>query len=173
MSGVLINGKILKLEYRMLAVPHLKGYNMVHIKIKAHGDNENNKTVDKLAKLGINKETLMVEDALLLYNGTICWRDEFMLLNRSLIYQQPELLELIDWKMSLKLNCINQYDTLFEDHYLQSFRIKICCNELPTCANLKKRKTELYDDRWKCNFCGIEEETYDHLWQCYKIKDIV
>src|SRR6185369_10390443 len=89
------------------------------VKIKAHGDNENNKTVDKLAKLGIYKETLMVEDALLLHNGTICWRDmpiernpiltikgvkdaqfvdEFMSLNRSLIYQQPELLELIDWK---------------------------------------------------------------------------
>ena len=99
--------------------------------------------------------------------------DEFISLNRSLIYQQPELLELIDWKMSLKLNCINQYDTLFEDHYLQSFRIKICCDELPTCANLKKRKPKLYDDRQKCNFCGIDEETYDHLWQCYKIKDIV
>ncbi|PKK60769.1 hypothetical protein RhiirC2_870830 [Rhizophagus irregularis] len=162
--------------------------------IKAHGDNENNKTIDKLAKLGIEKETLIVEDTLLLHNETICWRDmpiernpiltikgvkdaqfvdEFMLLNRSLIYQQPELLELINWKMSLKLNCINQYDTLFEDHYLQSFRIKICCDELPTCANLKKRKPELYDNRWKCNFCGIEEETYDHLWQCYKIKDIV
>ncbi|PKB96408.1 hypothetical protein RhiirA5_434892 [Rhizophagus irregularis] len=26
---------------------------------------------------------------------------------------------------------------------------------------------------WKCNFCGIEKETYDYLWQCYKIKDIV
>ncbi|EXX58696.1 hypothetical protein RirG_195570 [Rhizophagus irregularis DAOM 197198w] len=181
-------------ELLLLKMVKIYDLNINLIKIKAHGDNENNKTVDKLAKLGIEKETLIVEDTLLLHNETICWRDmpiernsiltikgvkdaqfvnEFMSLNRSLIYQQPELLELIDWKMSLKLNCINQYDTLFEDHYLQSFRIKICCDELPTCANLKKRKPELYDNRWKCNFCGIEEETYDHLWQCYKIKDIV
>ncbi|PKY45314.1 hypothetical protein RhiirA4_459856 [Rhizophagus irregularis] len=81
--------------------------------------------------------------------------DEFMSLNKNLIYQQPELLELIDWKISLKLNCINQYDTLFEE------------------LKYVKRKPELYDDRWKCNFCGIEEETYDHLWQCCKIKDVM
>ncbi|RGB23812.1 hypothetical protein C1646_773959 [Rhizophagus diaphanus] len=68
---------------------------------------------------------------------------------------KKELLELIDWKISLKLNTIEQQFTLFEDYYLQSFRIKICCNELPTCANLKKRKPDLYDDSWKCNFCEV------------------
>ncbi|GET55850.1 hypothetical protein GLOIN_2v1870638 [Rhizophagus irregularis DAOM 181602=DAOM 197198] len=72
-----------------------------------------------------------------------------------------------------KLNNINQYDTLFENHYLQSFRIKICCNELPTCANLKKRKPDLYDKDWKCNFCKIEEETFDHFWKCSKIQNVV
>uniref|UniRef100_U9U001 Uncharacterized protein n=1 Tax=Rhizophagus irregularis (strain DAOM 181602 / DAOM 197198 / MUCL 43194) TaxID=747089 RepID=U9U001_RHIID len=71
---------------------------------------------------------------------------EFMTLNRNRIRYQSEVLELIDWKTSLKLNCIDQHYTLFEDHFLQSFRIKICCNELPTCVNLKKRKPDLYDD---------------------------
>lgn len=26
---------------------------------------------------------------------------------------------------------------------------------------------------WKCNFCGIEEETYDYFWQYFRTKDIV
>ncbi|CAB4429683.1 unnamed protein product [Rhizophagus irregularis] len=95
------------------------------------------------------------------------------MLNRNRIKYQSEVLELIDWKISLKLNYIDQHYTLFEDYFLQSFRIKICCNELPTCVNLKKRKSDLYDDSWKCNFCGIEEETFDHFWKCIKIQDIV
>ncbi|CAB5359461.1 unnamed protein product [Rhizophagus irregularis] len=99
--------------------------------------------------------------------------EEFLMLYRNKVYRQSDLLRLIDWKISLKLNNINQYNTLFEDHYLQSFRIKICCNELPTCANLKKRKPDLYDEDWKCNFCKIEEETFDHFWKCSKIQNVV
>ncbi|CAB4384494.1 unnamed protein product [Rhizophagus irregularis] len=153
-------------------------------KVKAYSDCDYNKEADKLAKSGAEKNVLMIEDNLLLHNGTVCWRDmpiernpilmikgikdaqfieEFLMLHCNEVYRQSDLLRLIDWKISLKLNNINQYDTLFEDHYLQSFRIKICCNELPTCANLKKRKPDLYDEDWKCNFCKIEEETFDYF----------
>ncbi|CAB5367294.1 unnamed protein product [Rhizophagus irregularis] len=163
-------------------------------KVKAHSDCDHNKEADKLAKFGAEKNVLIIEDKLLLHNGTVCWRDmpiernpilmikgikdaqfieEFLMLHRNEVYRQSDLLRLIDWKISLKLNNINQYDTLFEDHYLQSFRIKICCNELPTCANLKKRKPDLYDENWKCNFCKIEEETFDHFWKCSKIQNVV
>ncbi|CAB4492360.1 hypothetical protein RhiirA1_478186 [Rhizophagus irregularis] len=165
-------------------------FNIKLVKIKAHSNNENNKKVDKLAKLGMEKETLIIEDTLLLHNSTICWQDmpvkynpiliikgiknaqfidEFLGLNRNEIYKQPELLELIDWKISLKLNCIDQHNTLFENHFLQLFRIKICCNELPTCVNLKKWKPDIYDESWKCNFCSIEE----HLWRCDKIQNVM
>jgi hypothetical protein len=160
------------------------GLNVKLIKVKAHSNSDNNYKVNKLARLGIEKEILMIEDALLLHNGTICWRDmliernpilmikgikdvqfidEFMTLNRNRIRYQLEVLELINWKTSLKLNCIDQHYTLFKDHFLQSFRTKICCNELPTCVNLKKRKPDLYNDSWKYNFCGIEEEMFDHF----------
>ncbi|CAB5379749.1 unnamed protein product [Rhizophagus irregularis] len=156
-------------------------------KVKVHSDCNYNKEADKLAKSGAEKNALIIEDKLLLHNGTVCWRDmpiernpilmikgikdtqfikEFLMLHRNEVYRQSDLLRLIDWKISLKLNNINQYDTLFEDHYLQSFRIKICCNELPTCANLKKRKPDLYDEDWRCNFCKIEEETFVHFWKC-------
>ncbi|EXX58631.1 hypothetical protein RirG_196170 [Rhizophagus irregularis DAOM 197198w] len=121
------------------------GFNVKLVKVKAHSNSDNNNKIDKLAKLGIKKEILMIEDALLLHNGTICWRDmpiehnsilmikgikdaqfidKFIMLNRNRIRYQSEVLELIDWKTSLKLNCIDQYYTLFEDHFLQSFRTK-------------------------------------------------
>ncbi|CAB5356500.1 unnamed protein product [Rhizophagus irregularis] len=161
------------------------------MKVKAHSDCDHNKEADKLAKSGTEKNVLIIEDKLLLHNGTVCWRDmliernpilmikgikdaqfieEFLMLYCNEVYRQSDLLRLIDWKISLKLNNINQCDTLFENHYLQSFRIKICCNELPTCANLKKRKPDLYDEDWKCNFCKIEEETFDHFWKCRVFK---
>ncbi|CAB5354021.1 unnamed protein product [Rhizophagus irregularis] len=164
------------------------------IKVKAHGDCDYNKEADKLARSGAEKNVLIIEDKFLLHNGTICWRDmliernpiltikgikdvqfieEFLMLRCNKVYKQSDLLRLIDWKISLKLNNINQYDTLFEDHYLQSFKIKICCNELPTCANLKKCKPDLYDKDWKCNFCKIEEETFEHFWKCSKIQNIM
>ncbi|CAB5358458.1 unnamed protein product [Rhizophagus irregularis] len=160
-------------------------------KVKAHSDCDHNKEADKLAKSGAEKNILIIEDKLLLHNGMVCWRDmpiernpilmikgikdaqfieEFLMLYRNEVYRQSDLLRLIDWKIFLKLNSINQYDILFEDHYLQSFRIKICCNELPTCANLKKRKSDLYDKDWRCNFCKIEEETFDHFWKCRVFK---
>ncbi|PKK44882.1 hypothetical protein RhiirC2_804014, partial [Rhizophagus irregularis] len=29
------------------------------------------------------------------------------------------------------------------------------------------------DHNWKCNFCRIEEETFDHFWKCSKIQNVV
>ncbi|PKY55160.1 hypothetical protein RhiirA4_474444 [Rhizophagus irregularis] len=187
-----INYKILWLcLFKIIGINNLK---VKIIKVKAHSDCDYNKKVDILAKAGAKKNTILIEDKFLLHNGTICWRgmpiernpilmikgikdaqviEEFLTLQRNQIYRQSDLLRLIDWKISLKLNNINQHNTLFEDHYLRSFRIKICCGELPTCANLKKRKPDLYDKGWKCNFCKVEEETFEHFWVCVKMKDVV
>ncbi|PKC58605.1 hypothetical protein RhiirA1_540992 [Rhizophagus irregularis] len=199
LMAVILNIERSKVNYKVLWLCLFKIIRIYSLKVKitkvkAHSDCDYNKEADKLAKSGAEKNVLIIEDKLLLHNGTVCWRDmpiernpilmikgikdaqfieEFLMLHRNEVYRQSDLLRLIDWKISLKLNNINQYDTLFEDHYLQSFRIKICCNELPTCANLKKRKPDLYDENWKCNFCKIEEETFDHFWKCSKIQNVV
>ncbi|EXX57945.1 hypothetical protein RirG_202450 [Rhizophagus irregularis DAOM 197198w] len=44
-------------------------------KVKAHSDCDYNKEADKLAKSGAEKNVLIIEDKLLLHNGTVCWRD--------------------------------------------------------------------------------------------------
>ncbi|CAB4488252.1 unnamed protein product [Rhizophagus irregularis] len=103
---------VITLGLMMIRIYH---FNIKLVKIKAHGNNENNKKVNKLAKLGMEKEILIIEDTLLLHNSTICWQDmlvernsilmikgikdaqfidEFLGLNRNEIYKQPELLEL-------------------------------------------------------------------------------
>ncbi|RGB34082.1 hypothetical protein C1646_760959 [Rhizophagus diaphanus] len=131
-----VNYKILwLLLFKMIKIYELK-VNLV--KVKAYDNNEYNISVDKLAKLDTDKKALMLEDTLLLYNGSTYWRDiliernpilmikgikdaqfinDFFILNKNIIYQQQELLI-----------------------------IKICCDELPTYANLKKHKPDLYDD---------------------------
>ncbi|CAB4415196.1 unnamed protein product [Rhizophagus irregularis] len=55
-----VNYKILWLWlFKIIRIYHL---NIKLVKIKAYGNNENNKKVDKLAKLGMEKETLIIED---------------------------------------------------------------------------------------------------------------
>ncbi|CAB5382690.1 unnamed protein product [Rhizophagus irregularis] len=114
------------MAYHKWQMLRIYGFNVKLVKVKAHSNSDNNNKIDKLAKLGIKKEILMIEDALLLHNGTICWRDmpiehnpilmikgikdaqfidKFIMLNRNRIRYQSEVLELIDWKTSLKLNC--------------------------------------------------------------------
>ncbi|CAB5306712.1 unnamed protein product [Rhizophagus irregularis] len=41
-------------------------------KVKVHSDCDYNKEADKLAKSGAEKNVLIIEDKLLLHNGTIC-----------------------------------------------------------------------------------------------------
>ncbi|PKK60149.1 ribonuclease H-like protein, partial [Rhizophagus irregularis] len=82
-------------------------------KVKAHSDCDYNKEADKLAKSGAEKNVLIIEDKLLLHNGTVCWRDmpiernpilmikgikdaqfieDFLMLYRNEVYRQSDLL---------------------------------------------------------------------------------
>ncbi|GBC15920.2 hypothetical protein GLOIN_2v1786842 [Rhizophagus irregularis DAOM 181602=DAOM 197198] len=77
----------------------------------------NYRKADKLAKSGAEKSVLIIEDKLLLHNGTICWKDmpiernpilmikgikdaqfieEFLMLQQNKVYRQSDLLRLID-----------------------------------------------------------------------------
>ena len=80
--------------------------NIKLVKIKAHGDNNNNKKVDKLAKLGTDKETLIIEDVLLLHNGTICWREIPVERNLILMIKGIKDAQFIDEFLSLNRNAI-------------------------------------------------------------------
>ncbi|CAB5360707.1 unnamed protein product [Rhizophagus irregularis] len=89
-------------------------------KVKAHSDCDYNKEADKLAKSDAEKNVLIIEDKLLLHNGTVCWRnmpiernpilmikgikdaqfiEEFLMLHHNEVYRQSDLLRLIDWKI--------------------------------------------------------------------------
>ncbi|RGB35634.1 hypothetical protein C1646_742159 [Rhizophagus diaphanus] len=57
---------------QMIKIYELK---VILVKVKVHDNNEYNTKVDKLAKLGAEKEVLILEDTLLLHNSSIYWRD--------------------------------------------------------------------------------------------------
>ncbi|GBC16440.2 hypothetical protein GLOIN_2v1786842 [Rhizophagus irregularis DAOM 181602=DAOM 197198] len=126
------------MAYHKWQMLRIYGFNVKLVKVKAHSNSDNNNKIDKLAKLGIKKEILMIEDALLLHNGTICWRD------------MP-----IEHNSILMIKGIK--DAQFIDKFIMLNRNRI---------RYQKRKPDLYDDSWKCNFCGIEEEMFDHFWKC-------
>ncbi|GET54766.1 ribonuclease H-like domain-containing protein [Rhizophagus irregularis DAOM 181602=DAOM 197198] len=118
-------------------------------KVKAHSDCDHNKEADKLAKSGAEKNVLIIEDKLLLHNGTVCWRDMSIERNPILMIKRIKNAQFIEKFLMLHRNEVYKQSDLL--------RIKICCNELPTCVNLKKRKPDLYDEDCRCNFCKIEE----------------
>ncbi|PKC68915.1 hypothetical protein RhiirA1_456646 [Rhizophagus irregularis] len=95
----------------------------------------------------------------------VCWRDMPIERNPILMIKGIKDAQFIEEFLMLHRNKVYRQSDLL--------RIKICCNELPTCANLKKRKPDLYDEDWRCNFCKIEEETFDHFWKCSKIQNVV
>ena len=39
-------------------------------------------------------------------------------------------------------------------------------DELPLLARLQQRKPEIYKPQWNCIMCGIDKETWPHLWIC-------
>lgn len=52
----------------MVRIYNLIDFNINLVKTKMHEDSNNNKKVNKLAKLGVEKEILIVENVLLLHN---------------------------------------------------------------------------------------------------------
>ncbi|CAB5395427.1 unnamed protein product [Rhizophagus irregularis] len=111
-----------KVNYKVLWLCLFKIFRIYSLKVKitkvkAHSDCNYNKEADKLAKSGAEKNVLIIEDKLLLHNGTVCWRDmpiernpilmikgiknaqfieEFLMLHRNEVYRQSDLLRLID-----------------------------------------------------------------------------
>ncbi|CAG8744288.1 3929_t:CDS:2 [Rhizophagus irregularis] len=72
----------------------------------------------------------------------------------------------IDWSSTFRVLKGNTELTNFSEHELNSFKVKIRTEELPTLDNLVKRKPHVYSSKWKCPMCLKDKETYTHLWKC-------
>ncbi|CAB5379556.1 unnamed protein product [Rhizophagus irregularis] len=120
----------------------------------AHSVCDYNKEADKLAKSDAEKNNvLIIEDKLLLHNDMVCWRDMPIERNPILMIKGIKDAQFIEEFLMLHRNKVYRQSDLL--------RIKICCNELPTCANLKKRKPDLYDEDWRSKI--IQEYSRDDI----------
>ncbi|RGB27790.1 hypothetical protein C1646_768655 [Rhizophagus diaphanus] len=132
------------------------------IKVKAHNNSEYNNIVDKLAKDALDKDPIYIDLKLSLETQ---WIEEFFNLHRNEYWNNFKTLAEIDWSSMFKVLKGNTELTNFSEHELNSFKIKIRAEELPTLDNLIKRKPHIYNSKWKCPICLKDNETYLHLWK--------
>ncbi|PKK61788.1 hypothetical protein RhiirC2_718175 [Rhizophagus irregularis] len=157
------------------------------VKVKAHDNSEYNNVVDKLAKEALNKDPVFIDPRLLMYKENVCWNhnpiekevtimikhiretqwiEEFFNLHRNDCWNNSEMFTEIDWSSTFRVLKGNTELTNFSEHELNSFKVKIQIEELPTLDNLVKRKPHVYSSKWKYPMCLKDKETYTHLWKC-------
>ena len=51
-------------------------------------------------------------------------------------------------------------------------KVKFLIEELSTINQMKKSFLSLYEN-WLCQFCGEEEEHFDHVWTCQENLEIL
>ncbi|PKY29750.1 hypothetical protein RhiirB3_474549 [Rhizophagus irregularis] len=154
------------------------------VKVKAHNDSEYNNMVDNLAKDAVSKDPIYIDPRLLMYKGNVCWNrnliekevtimikhiretqwiEEFFNLHRNECWNNSETLAEIEWPYTFRVLKGNMELTNFSEHELNSFKVKIRTEELPTLDNLIKRKPHVYSSKWKCPMCLKDDKTYSHL----------
>ncbi|PKY37365.1 hypothetical protein RhiirA4_450213 [Rhizophagus irregularis] len=139
------------------------------VKVKAHNNSEYNNMVDNLAKNAVSKDPIYIDLRLLIYKGNI---EEFFNLHRNECWNNSETLAEIEWPCTFRVLKGNMELTNFSEYELNSFKVKIRTEELPTLDNLIKRKPHVYSSKWKCPMCLKDDETYSHLWKCEHLRQV-
>src|SRR5581483_307010 len=157
-------------------------------KVKAHSGNKLNDKADYLAKLGIEKLPLRVNDVIIEQKANLAWLKftvdknprkfikEINLIRTNMqLNELNRMKDLKDVHKDIAFGFINYKDEKTDsgffsvkDDHIKSFRIKKLFNELPTLDNLKKRNPHIYKPEHKCPRCHQKEETLIHLWECSK-----
>ncbi|PKY60404.1 hypothetical protein RhiirA4_484066 [Rhizophagus irregularis] len=155
-------------------------------KVIAHGEDIGNNYVDKLAKeahLDQDRYIIFRHDAVLIkalpcWNGivienrlrafikTLCnfkGLEKFINLNRNYKYRRLE----VDWTSTFQ--CLNgdivNNETSISSSKTKAQKVHLLIEEIPTIEQMKKSLFDLYDG-WKCPMCGMDDETFDHVWSC-------
>ncbi|CAB4432903.1 unnamed protein product [Rhizophagus irregularis] len=112
--------------------------------------------VDNLAKDAVSKDPIYIDPRLLI--------NEY--------WNNSETLAEIEWPCMFRVLKGNMELTNFSEYELNSFKVKIRTEELPTLDNLIKRKPHVYSFKWKCPMCLKDDETYSHLWKCEHLRQV-
>jgi len=116
---------------------------------------------------------ILIENRLRLFVKTLSnfkGLEKFLNLNRNSKYRRLE----VDWTSTfLCLNCdINKNETSVSSSKVKAQKVHLLIEEIPTIQQMKKSFLELYDE-WMCPICGLEDETFNHVWSCDGHRDII
>ena len=80
---------------------------------------------------------------------------------------------LIDWPTTW--DCLHfsnnaKGHTSFEQNTSFTLAVRLLLDELPLMAKLQTHKPFLYDKDWNCALCGLDKQTWSHLWSCPTLK---
>jgi ribonuclease HI len=155
-------------------------------KVKAHSGHKLNDQADYLAKAGINRPSLRINDVVINQKASLAWleftvdknpREFIKEVNLARIENQIENLNRVkslhDIDKNTSLEFINHKEEKsdlgffsLKDDNVKSFRVKKLFNDLPTMDNLIKRNPKVYKQEYKCPRCLQDTETLNHLWEC-------
>jgi hypothetical protein len=96
--------------------------------------------------------------------------EKFLNLHRNTKYRRLD----VDWTSTF--HCLNSdiqnNETSISSSKTKAQKVHLLIEEIPTIEQMKKSFLELYDD-WKCPACGLDDETFNHVWSCAEYKEIL
>jgi ribonuclease HI len=158
--------------------------------VKAHSNNKFNDLADQAAKAGLTAPVLDFDTSFLSHNDhVLTWsgitvdcnsrhftKELLKAKNFNSIFNSSRMdrvnrlsrHELIDWSSTGSLLSYHNstLGTSFSTSALKTFQVKCFTRELPTMAQLKRNRPDLYKSSYRCASCGSLDEDFDHIWLC-------
>jgi len=158
-------------------------------KVAAHSDDPFNNKVDQLAKSSLFHSPLPIQFKHTPYISYLPTFNNMPILTtlRPFLKDFTNTKHFIDFyslKRNLKYNLLHinwsltfEYiklgtptETSFKESRAHCRRLKFLFEQIPTIEFLKATQSKLYNSSWKCCRCLVEEENFNHIWTCVKIK---
>ena len=63
-------------------------------------------------------------------------------------------------------------ETSVSSSKVKAQKVHLLIEEIPTIEQMKKSFLDLYED-WQCPICGLEDESFNHVWTCDEHRDVL
>src|SRR5215204_4721345 len=173
---------------------HSRNLTLQLIKVKGHSANFLNDKADSLARSGLSSPSFCISPFDIKFNtvATPCFSynrviiesdsrrftnsvqqaqffESFISLNRFSTLAQSHNNNLLNWEATwscLHFSNESKLFTSFEQNASFTLATRLLLDELPLMAKLQLQKPNVYLQDWNCALCGLDKQTWAHLWVC-------
>src|SRR5215204_5133357 len=177
---------------------HSRNLNLQLIKVKGHSANFLNDKADSLARNGLVSLSFCISPMDIKFNtiATLCFSnnktivesdprrfttsiqqakffESFISLNRFSTLAHFHYANLLNWNATwacLRFSNESKLFTSFEQNAVFTLATRLLLDELPVMAKLQLQKPNVYLQDWNCALCGLDKQTWSHLWICPVLK---